>query len=178
MTVTADLRYPIGRLMPTASLTEEARAAAIEDIAALPTRMRQAVAGLSEAQIETPYRPGGWTIRQLVHHVGDSHMHGYIRAKLALTEESPIIKPYDENTWATLADVQLPVDVSLKLLDALHARWTAIYRSLAPEQFSSRSFYHPELRETQTIDQHLHMYSWHSRHHVAHITALRQREGW
>jgi hypothetical protein len=139
--------------------------------------MREAVDGLTESQLDTPYRPGGWTVRQVVHHVADSHMNAYMRLKLALTEESPIIKPYDENSWSTLADMRLPIGISLSLLDALHARWTAVYAGMQAEQFA-RTFYHPEMRETQTLDRQLVVYSWHSRHHVAHITALRQREGW
>src|SRR5215212_10168838 len=117
-------------------MTEARRAACVARIAAAPAALRAAVAGLRDAQLDTPYRPGGWTLRQVVHHVPDSHMNGYIRVKLALTEESPIIKPYDENACAALADSRLPVDVSLTLLDALHTRWVALYRSLTPEQFA------------------------------------------
>ena len=139
--------------------------------------MRDAVAGLSDAQLDTPYRPGGWTVRQLVHHVADSHMNGFIRAKLALTEDEPTIKPYDQDRWVELADSQMPVDVSLQLLDAVHARWSALYRSLEPEQHA-RTFFHPETNAAFTLDQHLHLYAWHSRHHVAHIMSLRRRERW
>ena len=177
MTVaTADPRYPIGRFSP-ASPSNEVRRRAIDDVAALPARMREAVAGLTDSQLDTPYRDGGWTVRQVVHHVADSHMNGFSRMKLALTEDRPTIKPYDENAFATLADMRLPVDVSLGLLDALHARWVSVYRSLAPEQFD-RVFLHPEFLEPQTVDRHLQMYGWHSRHHVAHITELRRRLGW
>ena len=172
-----DLRFPVGRFAPAAEWTPAVRAAAIEDISALPARIRGAVAGLDDRQLDTPYRPGGWTVRQVVHHVADSHMHGLMRVKLALTEETPTIKPYDESAFATLADMRLPVEVSLTLLDSLHARWTAVYVGLTEEQFG-RAFFHPELRETITIDRHAQMYAWHSRHHVAHITALRQRERW
>src|SRR5499426_2946301 len=120
MTVTADLSYPIGRHDPRAPITADMRSAAIDVIAACPAKMREAVAGLSDTQLDTPYRPGGWTVRQVVHHIADSHMNGYIRLKLALTEDTPTIKPYDENAWATLADMRLPVAVSLVLLDAIH----------------------------------------------------------
>jgi hypothetical protein len=177
MTITTDLRYPIGPFTASGVMTEADRQSAIAEIAALPARLREAVAGLTDPQLDTPYRPEGWTVRQVVHHVADSHMNGYTRVKLALTEESPIIKPYDEKAWSTLADMRLPVDISLGLLDALHARWIAVYAGMRGEQFT-RAFYHPELRDTQTLDQHLQLYSWHSRHHVAHIAGLRQREGW
>src|SRR5687768_1588439 len=138
-----ELRYPVGRFTPVASSTPAMRAAAIEAIAALPARMRAAVAGLDDRQLDTPYRAGGWTVRQVVHHVADSHMHGLIRIKLALTEDTPTIKPYDENASATLADMRLSVDVSLNLLDGIHARWIALYRSMTEAQFA-RSFFHPE----------------------------------
>ena len=172
-----DLRYPVGEFNPPAIITPEMRRPAIDAIAALPAKMRDAVQGLSDSQLDTPYRPGGWTVRQVVHHVADSHMNAYIRMKLALTEDNPAIKPYDEDAWAPLADSALPIEISLKLLDALHARWTALYRSLASGQFA-RSFLHPELDGPQTLDRQLQMYAWHSRHHVAHITRLREREGW
>ena len=177
MTITTDLRYPIGRFVPSAALNDEERKIAIGHIAEMPAQIRASVANLTEAQLDTAYRPGGWTVRQVVHHVADSHMQGYTRVKLALTEESPIIKPYDENAWAALADAKLPVDVSLGLIDALHARWVAIYQAISSEQFA-RTFYHPEMKETLTLERHLQIYSWHARHHVAHITTLRQREGW
>jgi hypothetical protein len=172
-----DLRYPIGTLTYPPAITLAERARAIEDIGALPANVRAAVNGLSDAQLDTPYRPGGWTVRQVVHHVADSHMHAYIRLKFALTEETPVIKPYDEKTWSALADMQLPVEISLSLLDAIHARWVAIYASMGPEDFA-RAFHHPELGQNLTLDQQAFGYSWHSRHHVAHITTLRQREGW
>jgi hypothetical protein len=177
MIVLEELRYPVGHFTPVATSTPAARAAAIEEIAALPARMRAAVDGLAERQLDTPYRPGGWTVRQVVHHVADSHMHGLIRIKLALIEDTPTIKPYDENACAALADTRLPVDVSLSLLDGIHARWIALYRSMTDEQFA-RSFFHPERGETFTLHVHAQDYAWHSRHHVAHITSLRRREGW
>jgi hypothetical protein len=178
MTITLDeLRFPVGRFAAAGESTPAVRAAAVADIAALPVRMRAAVTGLGDIQLDTPYRPGGWTVRQVVHHVADSHMHGLTRIKLALTEDTPTIKPYDENAFAALADMRLPIEPSLHLLDGLHARWVAVYDGMTDEQFA-RSFFHPELAETITLEWHAQMYAWHSRHHVAHITALRKREGW
>ena len=176
MTMTVDLSYPVGRFDHRAPRTADTRRAAVEDIAALPQRMREAVRGLGDAQLDTPYRPGGWTVRQLVHHVADSHMNGYIRTKLALTEENPTIKPYDQDAWARLPDSRLPIDGSLAILDAVHERWTTVNRSLGDAEIQ-RTFRHPDLGE-MTIDRQIHLYGWHSRHHVAHITGLRQREGW
>jgi len=173
---TDDLRYPIGEFRLPASITPSTRSDAIEAIAALPGAMRAAVDGLSEWQLDTPYRPGGWSVRQVVHHVPDSHVNAYIRLKLAMTETNPIIKPYDQEAFAQLADQRLPVAVSLSMLDALHARWTTVLRSLTPEQFT-RPFVHPEIGPI-TVDYLVHTYGWHSRHHVAHITRLREREGW
>jgi hypothetical protein len=159
-------------------LSAEAREAAIADIGDLPWRMRDAVAGLSEPQVDTPYRPGGWTVRQLVHHVADSHMHAYLRFKLALTADTPRIAPYDERAWALLADSRLPVQISLDLLGPLHARWAALYRSVAAPDLAARGFFHPERNGVVTLEAQLQTYAWHSRHHVAHITRLREREGW
>lgn len=171
-----DLRYPVGRFDPAAPVTSDMREPAIAAIAELPARMRAAVAGLADAQLDTPYRPGGWTVRQLVHHVADSHMNGYIRTKLALTEHEPTIKPYDQDAWAPLPDSRLPIDISLGVLDGVHARWTAVWRSLTPAHFA-RIFHHPEIG-TVSLDLQLQHYAWHCRHHVAHITSLREREGW
>ena len=172
-----DLRYPIGPWQPpTGPVTPEWRANHIRDIAALPAQMRAAVAALSDAQLDTPYRPGGWTLRQVVHHVADSHANGYVRQKLALTESNPTIKPYDEERWAELPDSRLAIDVSLRMLDAIHERWAALLRSLPPERFAA-PYQHPQ-SGPQTLDSSLSNYSWHGRHHVAHITALRTREGW
>ena len=176
-TVSEDLRYPIGRFKAVMPVTQELRDAAIDAIAGLPARMREAVAGLDDRQLDTPYRAGGWTVRQVVHHVADSHMNGFIRIKLALTEDTPTIKPYDENAWSTLPDMRLPIAISLDLLEALHARWVAVYRAIAVDQFG-RSFMHPELGGEITLDHHLQNYAWHSHHHLAHITELRRREGW
>jgi hypothetical protein len=175
--MTTDLRYPVGPFAPVKSGTADVRRAAVDEIQALPQRMRDAVAGLADRQLDTPYRPDGWTVRQVVHHVADSHMNGFIRLKLALTENRPTIKPYDEKAWAGLADAALPIDVSLAILDNVHTRWVAVYRSLVPEEFA-RTFFHPEMQETFTLDTHVQLYAWHSRHHVGHITSLRARQGW
>jgi hypothetical protein len=172
-----DLRYPIGRFSPPSVPDADARRRAIADIEALPARMREAVAGLSDAQLDTPYRPEGWTVRQVVHHVADSHLNAFIRLKLALTEAAPRITPYDEKAWAELADARLPIAVSLDLLASVHARWIALYAGMDEGHFT-RTFVHPEYPEPQTLGRQIQMYSWHSRHHAAHITALRQREGW
>ena len=171
-----DLRYPIGQFDDRAAITTEMRESAVAAIAELPSRMRAAIAGLSDAQLDTAYRQDGWTVRQLVHHVADSHVNAYVRTKLGLTEQEPTIKPYDQDLWVPLSDSRLPVDVSLWILDGVHARWTELWRSLTPAEFA-RIFRHPELGLV-TLDSQLQMYAWHSRHHVAHITALRQREGW
>jgi len=174
----SDPRYPIGPFVTPASLTSAERAAAIEQIAWVPPALRRAVQGLDESRLATPYREGGWTVRQVVHHVPDSHLNAYVRFKLALTEERPTIKPYDQARWADLADVAaVPVDVSLTLLTALHARWVALLRAMSDADFT-RSFVHPEMGRTLTLDQTLALYAWHGRHHTAHITALRERMGW
>jgi hypothetical protein len=175
--VTDDLRYPIGRFHEVAA-TDEVRRACIDELAALPRAMREAVTGLTDRQLDTPYRPGGWSVRQVVHHVPDSHLNAYVRLKLALTEETPTVKPYDERAWAALADSQSPIDPSLALLDALHARWVALMRSLSGAQLR-RTYRHPEHPEAPlTLDWMLQQYAWHSRHHVAHIISVRRREGW
>jgi uncharacterized damage-inducible protein DinB len=172
-----DLRYPIGNYEPRPSLTPAERETAIAQIAATPKRLRDAVAGLSQQQFDTPYRPGGWTIRQVVHHVPDSHLNSYVRFKLALTENEPTIRPYDEALWAELADSrETPVEVSLSLLEALHFRWDVLLRSLRAGNFARR-LRHPE-RGAMTLDDMVGLYAWHGRHHVAHITSLREREGW
>jgi len=174
---TADLRFPTGRFQRPAELDTDARARAIESIAATPARLREAVRGLSDSQIETPYRPGGWTVRQLVHHVPDSHLNAYVRFKLALTEDAPTIKPYDEARWAELPDTKLvPIATSLTLLDAVHERWVALLRAMQPSDFA-RTLVHPETGR-QRLDQMLALYAWHGAHHVAHITTLRGRMGW
>jgi uncharacterized damage-inducible protein DinB len=171
-----DLRFPVGKFQRPAELDPAARAKAIEIVAAAPARLRDAVRGLTPEQIDTPYRPEGWTVRQVVHHVPDSHLNAYVRFKLALTEDVPTIKPYDEARWAELPDTALPIETSLTLLDAVHERWLAILRSMQPSDFA-RELVHPESGR-QRLDQMLALYSWHSLHHVGHITSLRQRKGW
>ena len=172
-----DLSYPIGKLAYPAPMTKQQRAAAIDIIEEVPARMRDALRGLSPQQLETPYRPGGWTVRQVVHHVPESHMNAYIRFKLALTEESPTIKPYLEDRWATLPDVHsTPPEVSLSLLDALHNRWVRLLRSLQARDWK-RTFNHPELGIVP-LEKTLALYAWHGKHHVAHITELRKKMGW
>jgi uncharacterized damage-inducible protein DinB len=173
----SDPRYPLGRFTPDAEPTPATRARHIEAIAGLPQRMRKALAGLNDNQLNTPYREGGWTVRQVVHHVPDSHLNAYIRFKWTLTEEKPTIKPYDEGAWAALKDSELtPVDVSLNLMEALHTRWAVLLRSLKAEDFR-RTFIHPE-SGPHDIDWLLSLYSWHGNHHLAHITGLRERMGW
>ncbi len=175
--MTPDARYPIGPFVPPSSLDADTRGRMIGAIAEAPARLREAVARLTDAQLDTPYRDGGWTVRQVVHHVPDSHINAYVRLKLALTEEAPTIKPYDEDRWAKLADVQqTPVDTSLTLLEALHARFVSLLRSLGDADFA-RTFRHPDHGEV-TVDWLVAMYAWHGRHHVAHITSLRERNGW
>jgi uncharacterized damage-inducible protein DinB len=172
------LKYPTGRFSSVKRpLTAQERAERIEAIRAHPAKMRAAVAGLSEAQLDTPYREGGWTVRQVVHHVVDSHTNAYIRFKLAVTEDGPTVRPYQEKMWAELPDARtLPVETSLAILDGLHARWSAFLAALAPEQFR-RPLHHPEMGEL-TVDALLELYGWHGAHHVAHITGLRARKGW
>lgn len=175
--MTTDLRYPIGQFDRNYDSSPAARLERIATITGLPENVAAAVAGLDEQQLDTAYRPGGWTVRQTVHHIADSHSNALTRMKLALTEdEPPTIKPYYEERWAELGDSKLPVEVSLKLIDALHTRWAALLASMTDADFERR-FIHPETGEW-TLDAALAMYAWHSRHHTAHITSLRQREGW
>jgi uncharacterized damage-inducible protein DinB len=172
-----DVRHPVGRLEVEPAPTPEQRLAWIQELEEAPAALRAAVAGLNDAQLDTPYRDGGWTVRQLVHHVPDSHMHGYIRFKLALTEDAPVIAPYDQALWATLADTRtVPVEASLRLLESLHARWVALLHSMQPADFCC-TYTHPEDGPV-TLDRALQIYAFHGRHHTAHITGLRQRQGW
>ncbi len=175
-TVTPNLSFPIGKFEYSGPYTQAQREEFIAVIAAMPEKLRAAVAGFSEAQFDTPYRPGGWTVRQVVHHLADSHMNAFIRFKLAVTEVEPLVKPYDEKAWAELPDSKLPAEVSLKLIDSLHARWAVVLRNIKPEDFA-RKLKHPELG-TVDLDRYVGLYAWHSRHHVAHITELKRREGW
>jgi DinB family protein len=172
-----ELRYPVGRFHRPASLTPEQRRAAIADIAATPARLREAVHGLTDAQLDTPYRPDGWTVRQVVHHVPDSHMNAYTRFKLALTEDTPTIKPYDEAAWAKLEDARsTPIETSLSILDGVHDRLNRILNAMSSADFE-RTLNHPE-SGIMSLDQLLAMYQWHGKHHVAHIRNLRSRSGW
>ena len=172
-----DPRYPIGNFEQPKEVTPALRQAAIEDIAATPARVRAAVAGLNDTQLDTPYREGGWTVRQVVHHLVDSHMNAYIRWRLALTETQPTIKPYEEGAWANLEDARsAPVEVSLKLLESMHERWVRLLRSVKTEQYG-RTLLHPE-HGVRNLDWLLFLYSWHGKHHTAHITQLRKLKGW
>lgn len=173
-----DLSYPIGTFEHQGEITEEELQLWLKDIETTPSRLRAAVAGLSEAQLDTPYRPGGWTVRQVVHHVADSHLNSYTRFKLALTEEEPTIRPYYEDRWAELEDGRTaPVELSLDLVEALHSRWMLLLRSLNREVLS-HSFIHPESGSSIRLDWNVGNYAWHGNHHIAHITRLRDRMGW
>jgi hypothetical protein len=167
-----DPRYPVGKFAWPETISRDELDAAIAEIAALPAQLRAAVKGLSAEQLDTPYREGGWTVRQVVHHVPDSHMNSYVRFKLALTENEPVIKPYDEAAWARLPDSKAPVEPSLLLLEALHDRWVTLMRAMSQEQWALR-FTHPE-RGSMPLDITAALYAWHSRHHLAHVTRLRQ----
>ena len=175
--VTADLRYPVGKFEWAGTLSDAQRAQYIEQIAAAPANFRAAVAGLSEAQLGTPYREGGWTVRQVVHHVPDSHLNAYIRFKLALTEDEPTIKPYKEDRWAQLPDTAAtPIETSLRMLELLHDRWVRLLRAMSAADFQ-RTLVHPEMG-VRRLEVFLALYAWHGRHHTAHITSLRKRMGW
>jgi hypothetical protein len=177
-TGTDDLRYPVGRFQYDGNTSPTARERRIGEIAAAPAHLRQAVAGLTLEQLDTPYRAGGWTVRQVVHHVPDSHLNAYTRIKLALTEDEPTIKTYEEARWAELPDARTaPVEMSLTLLDVLHQRWVLLLRQLRPADFG-RGFVHPEHGRRLGLDEVIAMYAWHGRHHVAQITSLRRRMGW
>jgi hypothetical protein len=171
-----DLAYPIGKFERPASATAGEREVWIATLAAAPARFREAVRNLTDSQLDTPYRPGGWTVRQVAHHVPDSHMNSYVRFKLALTEAEPIVKPYDEAEWARLHDSTLEIEPSLQLLEALHTRWVGLLRSLSESDFA-RAFRHPEMG-LMTLNANLALYAWHSQHHEAHITGLRRRMKW
>lgn len=173
-----DLQYPIGKFHRPGALTDERRAEYITVIEETPARMRAAVKGLTEQQLNTPYRPDGWTVRQVVHHVPDSHMNAYVRFKLGLTEDEPTIKPYQEAKWAELADAKTSaIEPSLALLENLHKRWVLLLRSLGPTEWV-RKFRHPDWEKPMSLDEQLALYAWHGRHHVAHVTSLRERKRW
>jgi uncharacterized damage-inducible protein DinB len=172
-----DPRYPIGKFSFQGALSETLKKQFLDAIEQTPARLRAAVEGLSDTQLDTPYRDGGWTVRQVVHHVPDSHMNSYVRFKLALTEDDPTIRPYLEDRWAELPEARTaPIELSLALLDSLHRRWNLVLRGIPPEQWK-RTFRHPELGP-MTLEKSLALYAWHGRHHVAHVTALRERMGW
>jgi hypothetical protein len=171
-----DLRFPVGRYTPGDTITPAQREEWIAQVAEAPARLRAAVEGLTDAQLDTPYRDGGWTVRQVAHHVPDSHMNAYIRVKLALTEDAPAVKTYEEAEWASLPDAELPVDISLTLLETLHRRWVHLLRSLDEQQWK-RTFRHPDWGNI-SLENTLGLYAWHGRHHVAHVTGLRERNGW
>jgi uncharacterized damage-inducible protein DinB len=172
-----DLRYPIGPFRPKPVITDDERKGMIRQIAEAPALLRKAIAGLDDAKLDTPYRPGGWTLRQVVHHLPDSHLNSYVRFKLTLTEQEPTIRPYKENLWAELPEARTaPIDISLGLLETLHRRWVMVLESLSPDDFA-RTLIHPESGK-MNLDRLLQLYAWHGRHHVAHITELRKRMGW
>jgi hypothetical protein len=172
-----DPRFPIGAFEAPETITVQDRTGWIEDVAAAPAQLRQALAGLNPDQLDTPYREGGWTLRQVAHHVPDSHMNAYIRFKLALTETDPVIKPYEEGAWAQLNDTaDTPIETSLLLLEKLHERWVILLRGVSEEAWNRR-FVHPELGQVP-LARSLGHYAWHGKHHVAHVTELRKRRGW
>ncbi len=173
-----DIRYPVGKFDSKAPITAASRAAAIADLAALPATLRAAIAGLDDAQLDTPYRPEGWTVRQVVHHLADSHLNAYARVRLALTEDNPTIKPYSEQAWAELPDARaMAVEQSLAILDGVHQRWVALLGTLDDDAFA-RTVVHPEHGRMLSVEFFTAMYAWHCRHHVAHLTELRSRENW
>lgn len=172
-----DLRFPIGRFKMDEDVNEDQRPRLIDEIAETPARLRAVVSGLSPEQLDTPYRPDGWTVRQVVHHLPDSHLNSYIRFRLALTEDEPMIKPYHEDKWAELYDARTaPVELSLALLESLHERWVVLLKSLTSADWA-RAFKHPEMG-TVPLAKNVGLYAWHGKHHVAHIASLRERMGW
>ncbi|MBI4852834.1 MAG: putative metal-dependent hydrolase [Acidobacteria bacterium] len=170
------LKYPIGRVEIPAEINESRRKTFIKDIADMPELLKEAVKGLNEEQLNNPYRPDGWTLRQVVHHLADSHLNSYIRFKMALTENEPTIKTYFEDRWADLADSKASIEPSLNLIDALHTRWVILLKSLSDKDFE-RAFRHPDLGLV-TLNKALAIYAWHGKHHLAHITCLRDSKGW
>jgi uncharacterized damage-inducible protein DinB len=171
-----DMKYPIGKFQFNGEITNSVTKDWINEIEDLPRLLRDAVKDLDNEQLDTPYRSGGWTVRQVIHHLADSHMNAYVRFKLALTEEKPVIKPYDETKWAKLSDYKLPIDISLSLLEALHKRWTNLLRSLSPADME-KTFIHPDSGGV-SVSKNIGIYAWHGQHHLAHITSLCNRKGW
>jgi hypothetical protein len=175
--MTNDPRYPLGKFSFEGNMTEQQNARCLDDIEQTPARLRAAVSGLNDQQLDTPYRDAGWTVRQVVHHVPDSHMNSYVRFKLALTEDEPTIRPYMENLWAELPEAKsAPIELSLTLLESLHQRWMLALRGIKPEEWK-RNLRHPEMG-LLSLEKTLALYAWHGRHHVAHVTSLRERMGW
>lgn len=172
-----DLRYPLGQPQYNDNLTQRDRAALIEEFSTAPDQLAAVVATLSDAQLGTPYRPEGWSVRQVCHHLPDSHSNGYIRAKLALTEENPVIKPYSEELWAELDDSRLPIGIALVHYQAVQARWTALWKVVHADQWA-RCYVHPQYNQQFSLDYLLQLYTWHGKHHLAQITGLKSREGW
>jgi len=173
----SDLRYPIGEFAPSEAISPAERSYWIDQLRALPGQVRDAVRGLTDEQLDTPYRPGGWTVRQVVHHLADSHMNAMLRIKLALTEDEPTIKPYEENLWAELVDSTVPApEVSLRILEGVHARMVLMLKNMKEDDWQ-RSYIHP-VNGSTTLDRHLGLYAWHGRHHLAHITSLIRRMDW
>lgn len=171
-----DLRFPIGKFAAPREIMPEMRLQFIETIKDLPQKLAQAIENLSEEQLDTPYRAGGWTVRQTVHHIADSHLNSFCRFKLALTEENPTIRPYWEDRWAELSDSRMPTEISMKIVEGVHARWSNLLESMSDADFQ-RILIHPETGEW-TLERMLALYEWHSRHHTAHITNLRSRNDW
>jgi len=172
------LKYPIGKFLRPAFISFTDISKWMDEIESLPKQLRKEIETLNDSQLDTPYRPDGWSVRQVVHHLPDSHLNSYIRFKLALTEDNPTIKPYMEDRWAELPDSNsAPILVSLDLLDALHRRWVSVLKNMTKEQWN-RTFYHPENKRENRLDEVLAMYAWHGRHHLAHITELKKRMGW
>ncbi len=171
-----DLRYPIGKFDKAIEISAELKQEYINEIAELPKKLKAAVANLNDQQLDTPYRPEGWTVRQTVHHIADSHLNSFVRFKLALTEDAPTIRPYFEDRWAELEDSLLPIEHSMKITEGVHARWTTLLKAMSDEAFR-RKLVHPETG-VWTLENMLGLYAWHSRHHTAHITKLRDRNGW
>jgi len=171
-----DLRFPIGKFDNSVEITSELRKEFVQIIAQLPTTLEKAISNLSDEQFDTPYRPEGWTVRQTVHHIADSHLNSFIRFKLALTEATPTIRPYAEDRWAELADSRMPIDASLKIIEGVHARWTALLQSMTEADYQ-KQLKHPD-SGAWTLEKMLALYEWHGRHHTAHITKLRDRNNW
>lgn len=171
------LKFPVGKFVKPTVITKELLQEAIATIANFPKKIKEAVANLNNTQLDTPYRPQGWTIRQVVHHCADSHLNSFTRFKLALTEENPTIKPYREELWAELPDGKMPIEPSLLILEGVHQRWTVLLQSLS-ESDLKRSFIHPEHQKSLPLDEVIFLYSWHCNHHLAHITVLKEQKGW